>query len=246
MLASGLPWEYPSPIIYKMFKIILYLIPIIISLLSLVVLLKKNKHLFFVPTLVILYYLLSIRPTTDYVHLTPLIALSFISLIVIYPLLKKGGKAIIIIFALLFLIFGIYSSLFRNYYRWNAPLVSENYFLAIPHAYILTDLGTAQNAMELVKFIDSHTKKGEPIFIYGLNPMFYLLSERDNPTRYDYYYPQVQDSNSVSDATNILRNSKVKLIFSGFPLSRNAKDQNYILNNYTEIKYMGNYFYIKR
>jgi hypothetical protein len=169
-----------------------------------------------------------------------------LSLAVIYPLLKKWGKPVVIIFALLFLIFGIYSSIFRNYYRWNAPLINENYLLSIPHAYIMTDPGIAQNATDIVMFIDSNTKKGEPIFIYGLNPLFYLLSERNNPTRYDYYFPSVQNEASVNDAINVLEKNKVRLILSGFPLTRGpAKDQNYILDNYKEIKYAGNYFYIR-
>ncbi len=46
----------------------------------------------------------------------------------------------------------------------------------------------AQNIGFLSNFINSHTNKHDPVFVYSFAPMLYFILERPNPTKYLIYY----------------------------------------------------------
>src|SRR3989344_1375295 len=103
------PWQYPANVIYKSLKILLYLLPIIISLyFTLNLNLVKNKVTVYLPILTVFYYLFSIRPTTDRIHLAPLIALSALTLSMSYLYSTKYWKRLILLGEIILIFLGFY------------------------------------------------------------------------------------------------------------------------------------------
>ena len=67
--------------------------------------------------------------------------------------------------------------------------------------------------------IKSYSKKGDPIFAIPLNPVFYYLTDRFNPTPYDWILPGMLDKKAQADVVELLRANPPKIvIFVDIPI----------------------------
>lgn len=188
ILNSALPWQYPAPLFVKSIKLLLYLSPLITCITTIIIMIKKKivSPLFYFPLVGISFYLLSIRPTTDFIHLTPLIALSLIPLSIFYqetiPIRQKG-----FILGIIVLCFcaGLYSAFFRNYYRWNTPLIKQKAYLNNPTLKIFTDEKEKESITQIIAYYAKNAKDEKYTFIYYFTPIYYVLIDKKNPTSYD-------------------------------------------------------------
>ena len=250
ILNSDLPWNYPAPILTKVFKFFFYFSPILISIVSLKVLFarKKTKMLIYFPLITIAYYVFSISPTTDYVHIAPLLALSSLPLVIIYQGNKKTwSKTGIGIILILVCLLGIYSSLFRNYYRWNAPLISQSLFSDNHKMLLWTDTKENKNVSEITNYFDKNSKNEQYIFVYNFAPAYYLLLDKKNPTRYDYLHTGVMDTGKQNEIVDVLQKMKLKHILVNIDISKEPTIvSKYIRDNYNIAKEVNEYSIWKR
>ncbi|HEX7017298.1 MAG TPA: hypothetical protein VF209_00090 [Patescibacteria group bacterium] len=205
ILNSSLPWNYPARWYARIFKVCLYLLPLFLSLIALI---KFHSHrysfLIHLPLVSTFFFLLSFRPTTDYIHLTPLLALSSICLVVVTSEFKNYFVQLSLSFFLsLFLFAAAYSALFRNYYGWDTPLIAHNYQVDHPRIGITVDHKTTVTVLPLAVYLKKTVPAEEKIFVYSFTPLMYFLTDKDNPTRYDYVHrgmltPELE--NNVSQA----------------------------------------------
>jgi hypothetical protein len=240
---SILPWQYPAPVLHQFLKIFLYTLPFFISVLAGVVAwYKNNKTLLYYSILSVSYYGLSIRPTTDYVHLTPLLAFASFPLIYFCSQLKKQLQKISNFFLLTLFIFGIYSSLFQNYYRWDPPLITQNYFNSNPQILISSDTSTTLEVQEILQFFTKNAPHEKYLFTYSFASTFNVLTLKNNPTRFDYLHTGVLSSATEAEVTADLQNKNVQYILTDVDVTL-EKDliAQFIIKNYLPVKRSGNY-----
>ncbi|MBP6882398.1 MAG: glycosyltransferase family 39 protein [Candidatus Levybacteria bacterium] len=165
------------------FKIFIYLSPLLISLFC--VWRYRSKVSVFLPLTVATYYLLGIRPETDYIHLAPLLAISALAFM---PLLQAKGlvRKITLVIMVLLTISGFYTSLNFPYYRWKPQLITQNTFIPDERVMIWSDKETAREIQILKEFKTKNIKDDEKIYLNYYAPMFYFLLDKPNPTRFDF------------------------------------------------------------
>lgn len=240
---SSLPWDYPGPLLYRFVKIILYLFPLIISIFSLYVAwLKANKSVVYFSLLSIFYFALSIRPTTDYVHLTPLIATSGFLLIFLYNQLRGIPRKIGAAFVIFLISAGAFSALFENYYRWDPPLSIQNYFNENNRLLIRSDTTSAYETQEIMEYFSVNAAQEKYLFTYSFASTFNFLSNKVNPTRFDYLHTGVLSAATEQEVKKDLTNKNVRFVLADVPVElENDGIAHYILSNYSLVKTVGNY-----
>jgi hypothetical protein len=73
------------------------------------------------------------------------------------------------------------------------PKTHDYVSLDLPRAPVMLPLHAAQSYRGVVDYIQARTSPGEPIFVFPVAPMFYFLTDRPNPTRYNHLQPGVAD-----------------------------------------------------
>src|SRR3990167_5254928 len=236
ILNSPLPWEYPGNILFKIAKTGFYALPLIISIYAFLIIFRKKKNdiLLFFPLVSIFYYLFSIRPTTDFVHLPPLIAVSLIPLVLISlyekrRLIKLGSLVLLIGFLTL----GFYSTFFQSYYRWHPPLIKNNYFINGPRVNIWTDKSEAESIKQAIKYFGEHAKNEEYTFVYNFSPAYYQILNKKNPTPYDYMHWGVLTNEVEINTVKILKQKRiVHLITDENAYKKQTEIGDFIKKNY--------------
>jgi len=244
IFSSPLPWQYPGPWFYQLAKFSFYLLPLIISLLTIGWLWKRKKFTWmFLPAVSFTYYLLSIRPTTDYVHLAPLLTLSSVSLILLIHILNKSiFRKIVVSLMVALLLLGGYSAIFLNYYRWETPLKLQSNWIAHPQVLISTDAKQEQIITDLTNYFKIEAKSENHLFIYNFSPIYYLILDKKNPTRYEYLHSGVVDDRMEQEVVMSLQKHRVKYIMSDVPVKeRQNKIAQYILANYRPVYFTHKY-----
>ncbi|MBI4097700.1 MAG: glycosyltransferase family 39 protein [Candidatus Levybacteria bacterium] len=245
ILNSNLPWNYPDPVLSRILKSILYFSPFLISLFSVrqIFVSRKNRMLLYFPLASVSYYLFSTRPTTDYVHLAPLLALSGLPLVASYHANKKTWNKFIVGFILIFIcIFGLYSALFRNYYRWNAPLIKQNIFPNNTRVRVWTDYKENENISEITSYFAKNAKDERYVFIYSFAPVYYLILDKKNPTRYDYLHTGVIDIKKQNEIVSVLQRKKLKHVLTNIGILKEPTIiATYIRGNYQLVKQINEY-----
>src|SRR3989344_5399642 len=226
------PFIYPGHWYEQLTKTLFYLLPLFISVLSVIAAARKNKSLIFIGTFGTFYYLTGIRPTTDYLHLAPLVAASSLSW-----LLMLRHKPILIPIALILISLGAYRSLFTNYYRWNPKLVTQNYSLNNPRLGILVDNISQSVITQIKDYFDQNTHPGDYAFIYSFSPSFYLLTNTKNPTRFIFSPPNLLSPADELEMVSSLTEKKVKEILTDRPLDNSTPTlTSYITSYYSPEK----------
>ena len=228
-------WTYPAPLFYKIGKIAFYSMPLFVSLLAAFMAIKKRSILFFAALLSSLFYLVGFQPTMDTIHITPLIALSSLSIGSLYILwdYKFTGK-ILTGPIIILLILGIYNGIFRNYYKWFAPLYTSDTLLTSSRARILVHPSDAAIFNTTAKYLSNSTKADDSIFNYGMTPILYFLSERKSPSRFN----TIETRNGEGKNLKILlqelsQNSPTLIIVDGELRGINPTIESFILQRYT-------------
>ncbi len=225
---SPLPWEYPGTVIQKLFKIVLYFTPVIIGVWSFGSAWRKDKKLLVFSGLVMSFYFLGIRPTTDYMHLTPLLAITPIALIGF-----SKPKKMIYFGVVIFAACGVYSSLYRQYYRWNASLSNQNYFNGMPRVKVWMDSKSRETIKSIDKYFAKFANGNDDLFIYSFSPIYYFVLDRKNPTRYDYLHVGVLSSEVETEVLKKLELKKTGFILADVDIEGDATlIGDYVRDNY--------------
>lgn len=94
---------------------------------------------------------------------------------------------------------------------------------------IYTNKGEAQWIPEVVDRIEKYSEPGDPIFALPLNPIFYFLSDRVNPTAYDWILPGMLDGEGERSVVAQLQRNKPKvIIYVDIPID--GKEERRFLN----------------
>lgn len=194
----------------QVIKGLFYLLPLIISLYSVFVCYKRRSNFIILPIFTSFYYLLSIRPTTDYIHLAPLLSLSGLSLAPLFTFKQTKKLAA---FSLFFLILiGIYSFFKQGYYKWEAPILSQNIYMSLPRTKIFVDSKNDYQIKQLQKvFENSHSSY---VFIHHFAPMYYFIFDKKNPTYYDCFQIPLMTKKAQEDVIDDINKKSVKLILT--------------------------------
>ena len=223
------PFIYPSSFVIMITKTCVYMIPLITSVIS-IVMRQSNSYIRSIGAFTLFFYLLGIRPTTDYIHLVPLLAITSLPFGIIADrlLIKKIGLLIVCIFTITGFIRGVYA----NYYKWEAPLYQQHTLLTIPSGDIYTSNKSYAEVTELSEYVRS--RHIPTLFIYEYAPLFYVLSQVRNPTPYDlidqseFYKPYQQE------ILDILAKKRVNTIITGYSvLDDNSEITRYITQSYS-------------
>ena len=84
--------------------------------------------------------------------------------------------------------------------------------LRLSRLNVLTHPKEAQWLQRITSKIKLYSQKGDPIFAIPLNPVFYYLTDRVNPTPYDWILPGMLDKNAQAETVENLRANPPKLI----------------------------------
>jgi hypothetical protein len=228
------PFLYEGTLFARFGKFIFYISPFIIAAIAFWTVYKKHKKMLFIPFVVAIFYLLGVRPTTDYIHVAPLIALACLPLTMIIVYSKNGIlRGSMIGFLLVYIVVGFYTAYFKGYYQWEAAMKDYTYFASDNRLliYLKQDQSTGANALQ--KYIDKKTKKDEYIFVNYYAPLVYFLADRRNPTPYDLISTNQLPVSYQKDIINIIQKKKVKLVI----LHELNKDENSLVSNYIRKNY---------
>jgi 4-amino-4-deoxy-L-arabinose transferase-like glycosyltransferase len=242
------PFIYPAPIIIEILKTLFYLLPLIFSAVAIYLVWNKDRKLVLVPIFTGTFYLLGIRPTTDFTHFIPLIAVSGITIAILFEQLSnKLLKFCLFIFIVLLVFVGIYTAFFRGYYTWNPTILNYNQTLSNNRIGIFVDSKSEQDITNLVNFVNSHTSKGDSIFVTRFSPLLYFILDRNNPTKYEFFNPYTSINEANREIENNLIKNNVKIIITDYSIEN---DNNllpvYIKTNYTEDNVQGFNVWIKK
>jgi len=230
-------------------KLLFYFSPLLLSLITLVLVWKSDKIKLILLSFVAIIFLFGFRPVTDYVHLSPLLALSGIPLLILITTIstvkqfnnfyKKLSTLLFAFCSLLFALIGVWSSLFFGYYRWSPPLISQKTYMDDSRVGIWTDEGTKQKIQTINNLLTKYSKPKEEVFLNYYAPMVYFLTERRNPTRFDYTGLPEEYQKQVVQA---LEQKKIRTIVT-FYLNKDDKTVigEFIRNDYYFEKKSGEY-----
>lgn len=231
----------------KMLKALFYLIPFFVPLFTLakafIKRLKAPKYLF-LSSFCLLFFLVGIRPVTDFVHLAPLLALTGIPLaIAISQSEKQILKILGCIFSLALIILGFYTALFKGYFRWETPLIKQNKFLADSRIKIYVDNKYYLLIPQLSSFISQLSADDDHIFVFYYAPMFYFITDKKNPTRYSDFSPALSTKEEELEALKKLKKAQVNAVLLHFPvkLKRKSSIVEYIQQNYRPVEQLSQY-----
>lgn len=190
---------YTTPFVHgdtnfdKFLNTIGYSFPLFISIASFIVLFRKKSKYVYIPLFVILFYVFSIRPTPDYIHIAPIYSLLGLPIAVLVPSQNKFKKIYFILFAIL-IFGGFYSALFKGFYRWEPPLIHKGWtspliensmFSNNSSVLIFVDASHAKSIRDVSAFFEKNATKNEYIFVNYYSPLMYFITDTKNPTKFE-------------------------------------------------------------
>ena len=111
----------------------------------------------------------------------------------------------------------------------------ETAFLDMPRVKVYTNPAEAESIKKVVDRIKNYSEVGDPILALPLNPIFYFLADRKNPTEYDWILPGMLDAADEKKVIGQLQASPPKVIvFVDIPID-GKEDRR--LANYTPLIY---------
>lgn len=215
-------------------KAVIYLIPLFFIIAASINIYKStNKKYLFIPIFLLGFYILGIRPTTDYVHLVPLYCITGM----VFPFIsnKKLWFTIpVYILIMGILLFGAYDSVFRNYYKWESPIIEKTHYITDNRARVYVGDKYEGVFDQVILSIKNNTKDNDTIFVYNNASMVYFLANRNNPTHYSdlTLHPLSAEKEVIGD----LKKAKTKIIVTNAPLqSTNTPLMRFITQHFTPI-----------
>ncbi len=197
-------------------KSFFYLLPGLISLTGVFIAYKRQRKNIIFPLYTLFFFIFGIRPTTDYVHFTFLMASTGIPLSILVKINRDKLKLIVVYAVVMVTVFlGFYTAIFKNYYRWDSPLIKQNYSISNLRAKIFVDKKFRVVIPEIVTFVNQNSKKDDYIFVFYNASMFYFLTDRRNPTRYINFSPDMSlGEKREKEIVKNLREKNVKLVIT--------------------------------
>ena len=111
---------------------------------------------------------------------------------------------------------------FLYYYEMNfhqgfyagsiGALKQETQLVELDRMKIYTNPAEALWIQEVVDRIQTYSRKGDPIFVLPLNPIFYFLTDRINPTPYDWILPGMLKTEDELDVIERLKKNMPKMV----------------------------------
>lgn len=219
---------YTTPFVHgdtnfdKFLNTIGYSFPLFISTVSFIVLFCKNSKYAYISLFVILFYIFSIRPTPDYVHIVPILSLLGLPFAFLVPVKNALKKIFLVLFAV-FILAGLYSAIFKGFYRWETPLIHKGWttpliensiFSNTASSLIFVDKSSEKSIRELSIFFQKNALQNEYIFVNYYSPMMYFITNTKNPTRFEIidqssFYIPFQDK-----ITQSIQEKNVRFIIS--------------------------------
>lgn len=181
-------FSYP-PLTYLLqptgfFKLLPYYYPIIVGLSIVVTIIKRKVNWEQLPFVCIALagFFTTVYPASDLLHVYPFLSLCIVSSLLFFY--KKKAYPLIISVMIIFILLGVYLTFFTQSFRYEEYFLRETYGLHLPKTKgILVDKSdyTRPSLVPLTRFINSHTKKNDYIFVYPFAPMLYFVLDRQNP-----------------------------------------------------------------
>jgi hypothetical protein len=237
------PFIYEGSFFARIAKTLFYTSPLVVALAALRVIPKQKKVFVILPILTGMFYILGIRPTTDYVHVVALLAMSSISVAILLTFIKeKVVRYLFCAFVILMTVLGFYTAYFKGYYQWEQPLSKATTYVSYERAQIFLNAQKDDELKKLVTFIQSRTKSDDYIFINAYEPMVYFLSGRKNPTPYDLISINQLPLSYQQNIIFRLQEQNVRFVLM-HDLHRNENSivANYIRKNYKNTKNIGGF-----
>ena len=91
-------------------------------------------------------------------------------------------------------------------------MTKETEQIQLDRLQVSTNPQEAKWLQEVVDRIEIYTDKGDPILALPLNPVFYFLTDRVNPTRYDWVLPGMLTVEEEKKMVAELENHPPKLV----------------------------------
>lgn len=183
----GTPFFYGEGLL-KLVKAIFYTLPLTVSSFVIIHSIIKKAGLekyIFLSLIPLFFYLLGIRPTTDLMHLTPLLALMSIPLsLMIFQIKDLRIKLPASLFSLGLIGLGFYSAIFSGHYKWGTPIVQQNHYLSNDRVKVFVGDDYSSSIPLMISYIEELTEKDDYIYVQRLEPMYYFIFDRKNPTRF--------------------------------------------------------------
>jgi 4-amino-4-deoxy-L-arabinose transferase-like glycosyltransferase len=242
------PFLYDGSILARIGKLFFYTFPLIISFICSWILIKKDKKMLFIPLLVAIFYIFGVRPTTDYVHVSPLIALSILPIIMIISYTDSSSLKSIMVGILIFLTgLGLYTAYYKGYYQWETPMKYYTHYTSNSRIRIFLAKDQSADADALQQYIDSRTKKNEYIFVNAYEPFVYFLTDRNNATPYDLVSPNQLPLSYQKNIIKLLQEKKVKVtMIHELNKSEKSMVSSYIEKNYHYTKTIAHFLIFEK
>jgi hypothetical protein len=113
---------------------------------------------------------------------------------------------------------------------------------------VLVSVEEASTLINAARYVREVTAPGEPIFAYPISPLFYVMTDRPNPTRFAHLFPGTATNTQIDDIVARLENARVRVVvvssaaldFVGRPGS-NQPLEDYLATRYREADRFGDY-----
>lgn len=217
-------------------RALIYSFPVIASLFALLLSYFRNRRLIFLPVFSLVYYFISLRPVSDWVHLAPVLSLVGLPLLLMLQDKNQIVKRIAGVLILAVAVLGLVVWATFGYYRWGDPVAGNNVFIANQRIMVFGDQKSFREVPDLTRFIHAAKVRNNEMFVNSFAPWLYFFSGIENITRFDYVTPDSLNLEMQNEIIDTLLQKKVQLVFSAEDRSwGDPKVQNFIEENYTPI-----------
>jgi len=241
--ALDTPFLYEGSLLERFAKLFFYTSPFLFSLIAYFLVRKVKVQLWIIPVYCIIFYLLGIRPTTDIIHLAPLLAFMSLSLaLIVTTIRRQKTKILLLCFFVGMTLLGFYSAYNKGYYKWDYFLRDNTYFSQNPRINIFLTEMKAKEIDMLSEYIQSRTSPDEHIFVNYYAPLIYFLADRENVTRYDFISSNELPIAYQLDIRDQLEKKNIKTIVTHkSSINETSIVANYMRNNYHVGKMIGDW-----
>jgi hypothetical protein len=171
------------------FKLLPYYLPVILLLITFVKIIKHNisKEVASFSLIAIAGFFVSVYPQSDLLHCYPFFSLVLISFMLIFQ--KNKSHYLVSLLVLVMIGTGFYLTFFKGSYYYEYPYLEYRYPLNLPRAKgILVVKQDLEAINKSYTFINTHTNKGDYIFVYPTSPLLYFIFDRPNPSKDSLYF----------------------------------------------------------
>lgn len=205
---------YNDSFIKMLARTLLYITPVILSTASFVLLyVRRRFHLLYLPIFVVSFYIVGIRPTTDYIHLTPLLSLIGIPLALYLRYnISSTVRILLLFFAFCMILLGFQTALFKGYYRWDSPFITNTIYFKNPKVNIFINDKTNFEFTQLIDIANQYTNIDDYIYVNSYSPMLYFVMNRKEPTRHNFLSSGVAYNEYYREVLGNLVARKIKIL----------------------------------